>query len=103
LQLAAPQCGIYLILRCEWMAQCDWQKVPFIGLSATPWAKGMGKHYDDLIVVATSAEMIEQGYLSDFRVFAPSHPDLRSVKTVAGDYHKGQLWLPDTRYYRPAS
>ena len=75
----------------EWMARPDWQKVPFIGLSATPWTKGLGKHYDDLIVAATTSELIELGFLSPFRVFAPAHPDLSGVKVVAGDYHEGQL------------
>ena len=75
----------------EWMARPEWQKVPFIGLSATPWTKGLGKHYDDLIVAATTSELIELGFLSPFRVFAPAHPDLSGVKVVAGDYHEGQL------------
>jgi DNA repair protein RadD len=75
----------------EWMARPEWQKVPFIGLSATPWTKGLGKHYDDLVVAATTAELIEKGFLASFKVFAPAHPDLSAVKTVAGDYHEGQL------------
>lgn len=75
----------------KWMASETWQKVPFIGLSATPWTKGLGKHYDDLIQVTTTAELIEAGYLSPFRVYAPSHPDLGGVRTVAGDYHEGDL------------
>ena len=74
-----------------WMADSDWAKVPFIGLSATPWAKGLGKHYDDLIVASTTKALIEAGYLSDFVVFAPSTPDLSGVRTVAGDYHEGEL------------
>src|SRR5690606_34152599 len=65
--------------------------IPFIGLSATPWAKGLGKHYDDLIIASTTQELIDAGYLSDFKVFAPSHPDLSKVRTVAGDYHDGDL------------
>lgn len=73
----------------DWMASRP--DLPFIGLSATPWTKGLGKHYDDLLVAATTAELIDAGYLSDFRVYAPSHPDLSGVKTVAGDYHEGQL------------
>jgi DNA repair protein RadD len=75
----------------KWMTDPNWQRVPFVGLSATPWAKGLGKDFDDLIIASTTAELIEQGYLSKFRVFAPSHPDLTGVKTVAGDYHEGQL------------
>ena len=63
----------------------------FVGLSATPWAKGMGDRWDDLIIPTSIAELIEQGYLSKFRVFSPSHPDLSGVKIVAGDYHEGQL------------
>lgn len=73
----------------EWMA--EWGAVPFIGLSATPWTKGLGKHYDDLIVAATTEDLIRDGYLSPFRVFAPSKPDLSGVRTVAGDYHEGDL------------
>ncbi|MBS7696252.1 MULTISPECIES: DEAD/DEAH box helicase [unclassified Chelatococcus] len=75
----------------RWMADEDWQKVPFVGLSATPWARGLGKYYDDLLIAATTSDLIERGFLSPFRVFAPSHPDLSGVKTIAGDYHEGQL------------
>lgn len=75
----------------DWMKRPNWRDVPFIGLSATPWTRGLGKHYDDLIVAATTADLIEAGYLAPFRVFAPSHPDLTGVRTVAGDYHEGQL------------
>lgn len=73
----------------EWMTACA--DLPFIGLTATPGTKGLGKWYDDLIHVTTTRELIDQGYLSPFRVFAPSHPDLSGVRTVAGDYHEGDL------------
>lgn len=70
----------------EWMAKSGWEPVPFVGLSATPWSKGLGKIYDDLIVAATTAELIEKGFLSPFKVFAPTKPDLSGVHTKAGDY-----------------
>jgi superfamily II DNA or RNA helicase len=73
----------------KWMADCP--DVPFVGLSATPWSRGLLKYYDDLIISATTKELIEQGYLSHFTVFAPSQPDLSDVGTVAGDFHEGQL------------
>jgi DNA repair protein RadD len=65
----------------KWIADCP--DVPFIGLSATPWARGLGKYYDDLIVAATTKDLISEDYLSQFTVFAPSQPDLTSVRTVA--------------------
>jgi superfamily II DNA or RNA helicase len=72
----------------DWMRRPEWQKVPFIGLTATPWSKGMGApgRWDDLIIGSTLDELIELGHLSKFRVFAPAHPDLTGVKTIAGDY-----------------
>jgi DNA repair protein RadD len=75
----------------DWMERSEWERIPFIGLTATPWTRGIGKLYDDLIIPTTTAELIEKGFLSKFKVFAPSHPDLAGVKTVAGDYHEGQL------------
>ncbi|MBO6512143.1 MAG: DEAD/DEAH box helicase [Roseibium sp.] len=96
---AYPGADVVLVDEChklfkaqtEWMADERWRKVPFVGLSATPWTSGLGKHYDDLLVATTTQELIDQGYLSPFRVFGPASPDLTGVKTVAGDYHEGQL------------
>jgi DNA repair protein RadD len=73
----------------RWMADCP--DIPFIGLSATPWSRGIGKYYDDLIIAATTRELIDAGYLSDFAAFAPSEPDLSSVSTVAGDFKQDEL------------
>lgn len=73
----------------RWMEECP--DVPFIGLTATPWAKGMGRHWDALLIPTTTQKLIDAGYLAPFRVFAPSTPDLSEVSTVAGDYHEGEL------------
>jgi superfamily II DNA or RNA helicase len=62
--------------------------VPVIGLSATPYARGLGKHYDELggalfeqmIVAATIPELIADGYLVDCDVYAPSEPDMTGIK-----------------------
>lgn len=75
----------------DWMGHQDWQNVPFLGLSATPWTRGLGKHFESLLIAATTRDLIDQGYLSQFRVFATGHPDLSGVRTVAGDYHEGDL------------
>jgi superfamily II DNA or RNA helicase len=73
----------------EWMAECP-DKI-FIGLSATPYTRGLGKYFDTLLTVATTQELIDKGYLSPFRVYATGHPDLSEVKITAGEYNEGQL------------
>jgi DNA repair protein RadD len=75
----------------KWLKDPEWAGVPFIGLSATPWTRGLGKFFDKLIIAATTRELIDADYLSDFRVFAPASPDLTGVRTVAGDYQEGDL------------
>lgn len=75
----------------KWLATPEMANIPVIGLSATPWTKGLGKIYDDLIIVATTEGLIEKKLLSGFKVYAVSHPDLAGVRTLAGDYHEGDL------------
>jgi len=77
----------------RWMAAPEWEKTPFIGLSATPWKRGMGKtgRWDDLIVVATIARLTEEGHLAPIRYLEPCEPDLSGIKITAGDYNEAQL------------
>mgnify|MGYP006267023245 CR=1 FL=1 len=75
----------------DWVNYQKWEKVPFVGLTATPWARGMGKIWNDLIIGTTMQDLIDLGHLSKFRVFAPAHPDLKGVKTTAGDYNLKDL------------
>ncbi|SFM76577.1 DEAD/DEAH box helicase [Shimia aestuarii] len=72
-----------------------WMKVRpdlvFVGLSATPWRKGMAEEWDDLVIGSDLAELVKEGVLTKFRVFAEAEPDLSGVKTVSGDYETGVL------------
>ena len=68
-----------------------WKHIPVIGLSATPWTRGLGRHFKKLIIGSTTRKLIEGDYLSKFRVFAPASPDLTGVRTVAGDYRDDDL------------
>jgi superfamily II DNA or RNA helicase len=94
-----PQAGLVIVDEChrqstfinEWLVDPEWTDVPFLGLSATPWASGMARRWDHLIIGATTKELIDIGFLSDFRVYAPSSPDLRDVRVRAGDYVDSDL------------
>lgn len=87
------ECHQMFKLYDDWMNRPEWQNIPFIGLTATPWARGMGAQgrWDDLLVCTTTAELIADGTLSDFKVFAPAHPDLSGVQLQHGDYKVDQL------------
>lgn len=60
-----------------------------LGLTATPYrldGAGLGDIFGRLVVAATTAELVERGYLHAPKVYAPSVPDLRGVRTERGDY-----------------
>lgn len=93
-----PEADVVIVDEChvqhkpvlDWMADRETRRI-FIGLSATPWAKGMADHWQQLVVPVSMQALIDDEFLSPFRVFAPTIPDLSGVKIVAGDYHEGQL------------
>jgi DNA repair protein RadD len=65
-----------------------------LGLTATPWrldGQGLGRWYSTMVLGPTTAELIDEGSLSRFRLFAPAMPDLSGVATTAGDYQRGAL------------
>lgn len=70
----------------------DYLNALHIGLTATPYradGKGLGDAYDDLVVVATPRQLIDEGFLVEPRVFTVPHakrPDLSKVKLSKGDY-----------------
>lgn len=70
-----------------------------IGLTATSYQKGLGRNvpslggplFESVVAGVTMRELIETGYLVDADVWAPADPDLKGVRTVAGDYQEDQL------------
>lgn len=63
-----------------------WNNVPWLGLSATPFTRGLGLLWENLVVGVTTKELIEQGYLADYDAFGPDTPDLRNIPRSNGDY-----------------
>jgi DNA repair protein RadD len=62
-----------------------------IGLSATPFTRGLGKVYQRLVTGPSTSELIALGNLVPPVVYAPSEPDLSGVKVVAGEYEENAL------------
>jgi superfamily II DNA or RNA helicase len=72
----------------------EYPNAVLIGLTATPCRSdggGLGGIFDTLIETPQVAELITQGYLVRTRVYAPTDPDLKGVRTVAGDYVEREL------------
>jgi DNA repair protein RadD len=71
-----------------------WPGATIVGLTATPCrsdGKALGRVYDELIEVTTVKELVEQGFLVPARYYAPSEPDLKRVRTTAGDFNQHDL------------
>lgn len=68
-----------------------YNRVPCVGLSATPFSRGLAKPYpelagrplfEDLIVGATVQQLVDDGYLTDIEIYCPSAPDMTGAKTT---------------------
>jgi DNA repair protein RadD len=81
-----------------------YNNLPVIGLTATPFAVGMGKHlpelggalFEAMVTGATITELVDLGFLVDVDIYGLSEPDLQKVKISKGmdglpDYQQSQL------------
>lgn len=77
-----------------------WQKiisqfpdVYIIGLTATPCrldGKPLGVIFTNMVLGVTTADLIDQGYLSRYRYFAPTVADLSGLKRKGSDFDQEQ-------------
>lgn len=98
-QLARPH--LIIVDECHHIIASSWSLLiaafpdaVLIGLSATPErldGAGLGKYFQHLLVGPSTRTLIEQGWLSPYRFFAPGHLDMTGVEIVAGDFNKKQV------------
>jgi DNA repair protein RadD len=65
-----------------------------LGMTATPCrgdGRGLGNIFEKIVECPPVAELIAGGYLVPTKVYAPSQPDLQSVRVERGDYVEKQL------------
>ena len=60
--------------------------VRVIGLTATPFTKGLGKIYDHVVSPVTTKELVDQKMLVPLRVFIAKEIDMAGAKKVAGEW-----------------
>lgn len=65
-----------------------------VGLSATPErldGTGLGQWFEHLVCGPTTGELIAQGWLAPYRLYAPRPVDLSGVHVKLGDFVRGEL------------
>jgi len=65
-----------------------------VGLTATPCrldGKGLNDFFDSMVRGPSVRDLIDGGWLCDYKLFAPSVPNLSSVHSRMGDYIKSEL------------
>lgn len=57
-----------------------------LGLTATPFTKGLSNLYTNLVNVSTTDALIGEGYLVPLKIYAAVSPDMAGAKVVAGEW-----------------
>lgn len=60
--------------------------VKVIGLTATPFTKGLGKIYDNVVSTVTTKQLVNDKVLVPLRVFIAKEIDMEGAKKVAGEW-----------------
>jgi superfamily II DNA or RNA helicase len=60
--------------------------VKVVGLSATPFTKGLGKTYTNVVSAISTRELVTRGRLAPLRVFIAKEIDMTGAKKVAGEW-----------------
>jgi superfamily II DNA or RNA helicase len=64
--------------------------VRVIGLTATPFTKGLGKVYDNVVSTVTTKQLVDDKVLVPLRVFIAKEIDMTGAKKVAGEWSQAE-------------
>ena len=62
-----------------------------IGLTATPFSKGLGQIYSNVVSVVTTSELVDMGRLVPLRVYVAKEIDMEGAKKVAGEWAQNEV------------
>lgn len=64
--------------------------IKVIGLTATPFTKGLGQVYTNIVSPVTTKDLVASGALVPLRVFIAKEIDMEGAKKVAGEWSQGE-------------
>lgn len=68
----------------------DHPDVFVVGLSASPFTKGLGNIYSNIVNGPTTKQLVDMGMLSPLRVFIAKEIDMSGAKKVAGEWSQSE-------------
>lgn len=66
------------------------ENVKVIGLTATPFTKGLGNIYTNVVSPVTTKKLVDDGSLVPLRVFVAKEIDMEGAKKVAGEWSQAE-------------
>lgn len=86
-----PHFDVLIIDECHtrhkgWVEHLERFEGAVVGLSATPFAKGMGKLFSRVVNAATMKELTDSGVLVPMRVMSAVRPDMSGAATSGGEW-----------------
>jgi superfamily II DNA or RNA helicase len=65
--------------------------IKVIGLTATPFTKGLGDLYTHVVGATPTGDLVEKGWLVPLKVFVAKEIDMTGVKKIAGEWSADQV------------
>ena len=62
-----------------------------IGLSASPFTKGLGNIYSNVVNTTTTKELVDTGMLAPLKVFIAKQIDMKGAAKVAGEWSPSEV------------
>lgn len=88
-----PKADVIVVDECHsmysvWTEQVMRTRAAVVGLSATPFSKGLGRIFTRLINATTMAQLVGSGVLVPMRTFSCTRPDMAGAATDGGEWTK---------------
>lgn len=70
---------------------CKDKSIKVIGLTATPFTKGMGEIFTNVVNSTTTNKLIDQGWLVPLKPYAAKEIDMTGAKIIAGEWDEHEI------------